>query len=63
MVMTMNSKDIIERFNILNELTDVLAKVSDNLAVNNHTVDDKQLLSILNELSIVLYDYLHYDDK
>ena len=61
MVMTMNSKDILNRFNILNELTDALANVSHNLAVNNHTTDDKQLLNIVNELSIVLNDYLHYD--
>ena len=57
----MNSKAILKRFYMLNELTDVLANVSHNLAVNNHTADDQQLLNIVNELSIVLNDYLHYD--
>lgn len=59
----MNDKAILNRFYMLNELTDVLAKVSHNIAVNNHTTDDQQLLSIVNELSIVLNDYLHYDKR
>ena len=59
----MTDKEIIKRFNVLQELTHVLDRVADNFTQNNDTDDDRRLLDAVNELSKILFDYLRYQDK
>ena len=56
----MKDKEIIKRFYLLKELTEVLFKVSENLATTNDTDEEKELLQIIGDLSGVLYNFLHY---
>ena len=56
----MNDKQIMKRFYLLKELTEVLFKVSENLASTNDTAEEQELLKIIADLSGVLYNFLHY---
>ena len=58
----MTDREIIKRFYLLKELTDILFKVSENLATTNDTDEEKELLKIIADLSGVLYDFLHYQE-
>ena len=58
----MTDKDIIKRFNALQELTHVLDRVADNFVQNNDTDNDRRLLDTVNELSKILFDYLRYQE-
>jgi hypothetical protein len=58
----MTDREIMKRFNLLQELTDILFKVSENLATTNDTDEEKELLKIIADLSGVLYDFLHYQE-
>ena len=56
----MTDKDIIKRFNALQDLTYALDRVADNFLQNNDTDNDRLLLYTVNELSKILFDYLRY---
>ena len=56
----MTDRETMKRFYLLNELTDILSKVSENLSATNDTAEERELLKIINDLSGVLYNFLHY---